>query len=95
MVETCLAQPGLTTGQLIELYRDNKYAQQLETLATWNHMVIEDMVHQTFVDTLGSLYDSMLEQRQEELIALDRTQGLNADQRRELWALNQALAKKS
>ncbi|MDN5449288.1 MAG: DNA primase [Enterobacterales bacterium] len=95
LVETCLAQPGLTTGQLIELYRDNKYAQQLETLATWNHMVIEDMVHQTFVDTLGSLYDSMLEQRQEELIALDRTQGLNADQRRELWALNQALAKKS
>ncbi|MEG1655813.1 MAG: DNA primase, partial [Hafnia sp.] len=95
LVETCLAQPGLTTGQLIELYRDNKYAQQLETLATWNHMVVEDMVHQTFVDTLGSLYDSMLEQRQEELIALDRTQGLNADQRRELWALNQALAKKT
>ena len=58
-------------------------------------MVVEDMVHQTFVDTLGSLYDSMLEQRQEELIALDRTQGLNADQRRELWALNQALAKKT
>ena len=48
LVQTCLAQPGLTTGQLLELYRDNKFSQQLETLATWNHMIVEDMVEQTF-----------------------------------------------
>lgn len=47
LVETCLAQPGLTTGQLLELYRDNKFSQQLETLATWNHMIVEDMVEPT------------------------------------------------
>ncbi|MEG2115937.1 MAG: DNA primase, partial [Hafnia sp.] len=72
LVETCLAQPGLTTGQLLELYRDNKYASQLETLATWNHMIIEPMVLETFVDTLGSLYDAVLEQRLEQLIARAR-----------------------
>ncbi len=49
LVQTCLAQPGLTTGQLLELYRDNKFSQQLETLATWNHMIVEDMVEQTFL----------------------------------------------
>lgn len=95
LVETCLAQPGLTTGQLIELYRDNKFIKQLETLATWNHMIVEDMVETTFVDTLGSLYDSILEQKQDILIAKDRTHGLNSDERRELWSLNLALAKKN
>ncbi|UDG81572.1 DNA primase [Candidatus Profftia lariciata] len=94
IVETCLAQPGLTTGQLLELYRDNKYIKQLENLATWNHMIIKEMVHKTFLDTLSSIYDSMLEQRQEKLIALDRIKGLSANQRQELWILNQTLAKK-
>ncbi|GKX63428.1 DNA primase [Pragia fontium] len=94
LVKTCLAQPGLTTGQLLELYRGNKFSQQLETLATWNHMIVEDMIEETFIDTLAKLYDSVLEQRQEELIARDRTHGLNADERKELWSLNMALAKK-
>ncbi|AWH88315.1 DNA primase [Limnobaculum parvum] len=94
LVKTCLAQPGLTTGQLLELYRGNNYSQQLETLATWNHMIVEDMVEETFLDTLAKLYDSVLEQRQEELIARERTHGLNAEERKEVAALNMALAKK-
>lgn len=95
LVQTCQAQPGLTTGQLLELYRDNKSGAQLETLAIWNHMIIEDMIEATFVDTLARLYDSILEQRQEELIARDRTHGLTAEERKELWSLNMALAKKT
>ncbi|STD30935.1 DNA primase [Edwardsiella tarda] len=94
LVETCLAQPGLSTGQLLELYRDNKYAPQLETLATWNHMIIEPMVLETFVDTLGSLYDAVLEQRLEHLIARARTEGLTPAEREEVRSLNEALAKK-
>jgi DNA primase len=95
LVQTCQAQPGITTGQLLEHYRDNKSSQQLETLATWNHMIIDEMVEQTFIDTLASLYDSILEQRQEVLIARDRTHRLTAEERKELWSLNQALAKKN
>lgn len=94
LVQACQAQPGLTTGQLLEHYRENKSFPQLETLATWNHMIIEDMIEATFVDTLTSLYDSILEQRQEVLIARDRTQGLTTEERKELWSLNMALAKK-
>lgn len=95
LVTTCLSQPGLTTGQLLELYRDNKFSQQLETLATWNHMIVEDMVEEEFRATLASLYDSILEQRQETLIARDRTHGLSTEERKELWSLNLALAKKN
>lgn len=95
LVQTCLAQPGLTTGQLLELYRDNKFSQQLETLATWNHMIVEDMVEQTFLDTLASLYDSVLEQRLETLIAQARTHGLSPEEREEVRSLNQVLAKKN
>ncbi|KEY59644.1 DNA primase [Serratia sp. DD3] len=95
LVQTCLAQPGLNTGQLLELYRDNEFSPQLETLATWNHMIVEDQVEQHFLDTLTNLYESILEKRQEDLIARDRTHGLNADERKELWSLQLALAKKN
>ncbi|TKI04915.1 DNA primase [Martelella alba] len=94
LVRTCQAQPGITTGQLLEVYRENKYGRQLETLATWNHMISDEMVEAMFIDTLASLYDSILEQRQEVLIARDRTHRLTAEERKELWSLQQALAKK-
>ncbi len=94
LVEACISQPGLTTGQLLERYRDNSFSQQLETLAMWDHMIAEATVEQHFIDTLTSLYDAILEQRQDVLIARDRTQGLNSEERKELWSLNLALARK-
>ncbi len=94
LVQTCLAYPELTTGQLLEFYRENKFRQQLETLAIWNHMIDEDMVKQTFVDTLSNLYDSVLEHRLEALIAQARTHGLSQAEREEVCSLNQILAKK-
>lgn len=95
LVEACQAQPGLTTGQLLEYYRESHSSSQLKTLAIWNHMIVDEMIEATFVDTLACLYDSILEHRQEVLIARDRTHGLTAEERQELWSLNQALAKKT
>lgn len=94
LVNTSLAHPGMTAGQLLELYRGSNFSQQLEVLSTWNHMIVDDMVEETFIDTLAKLYDSILEQRQEVLIAKDRTQGLTLEERQELWSLNLTLAKK-
>ncbi|UVK76700.1 MAG: DNA primase [Sodalis sp. Fle] len=94
LIQANQAHPGLTTGQLLEQYRENKSYSYLETLAIWNHMIIDDMIEATFVDTLASLYNSILEQHQESLIARDRTHGLKSEERKELWSLNQALAKK-
>ncbi|WP_428944244.1 DNA primase [Pantoea sp. FN060301] len=93
LVGTCVAHPGLTTGQLLELYRGTKFSQSLETLATWNHMIVDDEVETMFKDSLASMYDAALERRLEELIARDRTHGLNAGERREFWTLSQALKK--
>ncbi len=94
LVSRCTENPGLTTGQLLELYRGTEFSQPLETLATWNHMIVDEEAEAVFQDSLASIYDSALEQRLEALIARDRTDGLSAAERREFWALSQALAKK-
>lgn len=94
LVNTCLAQPGLTTGQLLEHYRGTNEAATLEKLSTWDDIADKDIAEKTFTDALNHMFDSMLERRQEELIARDRTHGLSSEERRELWQLNQELAKK-
>lgn len=94
LVSRCAENPGLTTGQLLELYRGTNFSQPLETLATWNHMIVDEEAEEVFQDSLASIYDSALEQRLEALIARERTEGLSAIERREFWALSQALAKK-
>lgn len=94
LVNTCLSQPGLTTGQLLELYRGTKEAATLEKLSMWDDIADKDIAEKTFTDALNHMFDSMLERRQEELIARDRTHGLSNEERRELWQLNQELAKK-
>lgn len=94
LVNTCTAHPGLTTGQLLELYRGTAFSQHIETLATWNHMIVDEEVERMFKDSLASIYAAALEQREEALIARERTEGLNAEERRELWSLQQAMARK-
>ncbi|AFP85672.1 DNA primase, catalytic core [secondary endosymbiont of Heteropsylla cubana] len=94
LVNICQSQPKLTNGQLLECYRGYRTYSQLETLATWNHLIIDEMIETTFVDTLKNFYDSILEHHQETLIARDRTRGLTTNERLELWSLNQELAKK-
>ncbi|MFL1817389.1 DNA primase [Pantoea agglomerans] len=94
LVGRCNENPGLTTGQLLELYRGTNFSQTLETLAIWNHMIVDEEAEAVFQDSLASIYDSALEERLEFLIARERTQGLSADERRELWTLSQAFARK-
>ncbi|MEN4665886.1 DNA primase [Pantoea agglomerans] len=94
LVGRCNENPGLTTGQLLELYRGTNFSQTLETLAIWNHMIVDEEAEAVFQDSLASIYDSALEERLEFLIARERTQGLSANERRELWTLSQAFARK-
>ena len=94
LVNTCLSQPGLTTGQLLEQYRGTNEAATLEKLSMWDDIADKDIAEKTFTDSLNHMFDSLLVLRQEELIARDRTHGLSSEERRELWTLNQELAKK-
>ncbi|MDC9590013.1 DNA primase [Xenorhabdus sp. XENO-10] len=84
LIDTCLAQPGLTTGQLLEQYRDNKYAKQLEKLAAWNDIQIEEIAEKTFSDALNHLFASALDERFNFLIAKERTEGLTPEEREEV-----------
>ncbi|WWP01679.1 MAG: DNA primase [Candidatus Dasytiphilus stammeri] len=95
LLKTCIAYPHITTGQILELYRNSPLINHIEKFASWNHMIIKKEVENTFKDALTSIYNLALEQRQEMLIAIDRTTGLSFKQRQELWYLNQVLAKKS
>ncbi|KOQ97815.1 DNA primase [Pluralibacter gergoviae] len=93
LVNTCLSQPGLTTGQLLEQYRGTNEAATLEKLSVWTD-IRDENVEKMFTDTLNHILDSILELRQEELIARDRTHGLSNEERMEFWQIRQALEKK-
>ncbi|WWO95514.1 MAG: DNA primase [Candidatus Dasytiphilus stammeri] len=95
LLKICKNYPKITMGQLLEFYRNNKMIKYLEKLAVWNHMIIDTEVENTFKDILTSISNLALKQRQDQLIAIERSKGLNLDARRELWALNKALAKKN
>ncbi|WWP00892.1 MAG: DNA primase [Candidatus Dasytiphilus stammeri] len=94
LLKTCIAYPKITTGQILEIYRNYPVIHHIEKLASWNHMIIEKEVEKMFTDALTSIYNLALEQRQEMLIAMERTTGLSLKGRQELWCLNQFLAKK-
>ncbi|EKM0665849.1 DNA primase [Cronobacter turicensis] len=94
LVNTCLAQPGLTTGQLLEHYRGTKEAATLEKLSTWDDIADKDIAEKTFTDALDHMFDSVLELRLTELIARSRTQGLSAAEREEVRIITEARAKK-
>jgi DNA primase len=78
----------------LEQYRGTKEAATLEKLSMWDDIADKDIAEKTFTDSLNHMFDSLLELRQEELIARDRTHGLSSEERRELWTISQELAKK-
>ncbi|GKW42129.1 DNA primase [Pectobacterium parvum] len=94
LVKTCNASPRMSMALLLEQYRDSKYYKQLETIAVWNHMIVEEELDEKFRISLAELYDQLLKQRQDTLIARDRTHGLNAKEKKELWSLQLALTRK-
>ncbi|MBE5214285.1 DNA primase [Pectobacterium sp. A535-S3-A17] len=96
LVKTCNASPRMSMALLLEQYRDSKYYKQLETIAVWNHMIVEEELEEKFRISLAELYDQLLNQRLEILIARDRTNpnGLNAKEKKELWSLQLALTRK-
>ena len=94
LVNTCLAQPGVTTGQLLEQYRGKNEATTLEKLSTWDDIADKDIAEQTFTDSLNHMFDSVLELRLTELIARSRTGGLTPSEREEVRVITESRAKK-
>lgn len=94
LVNICLAQPGVTTGQLLEQYRGKNEAATLEKLSTWDDIADRDIAEQTFTDSLNHMFDSVLELRLSELIARSRTGGLTPSEREEVRVITESRARK-
>ncbi|QLB39479.1 MULTISPECIES: DNA primase [Mannheimia] len=89
IVSICQQNTGISMGGLLEHYRAHPQYNILETLASWEHLVLPENIETTFIDTLDFLYAKLVECRKEELIAKDRTVGLTDDEKKEYFFLEQ------
>lgn len=94
LIRTCKSYPNITTGQILTEYMESPAYKQLNTLASWEHKYPEDEIATIFSHTLKELYDNILAQRQDELIAKERVSGLSLDEKKELAAIILVLSKK-
>ncbi|PVX39772.1 DNA primase [Pasteurella langaaensis DSM 22999] len=83
----CRENIGISMGQILEYYRDTNYVKPLEMLAVWDHLIDDEQIETTFVDTLAYYANQLTEQRIEELIAKDRSAGLDGREKLELAQL--------
>ncbi|MFP3029511.1 MAG: DNA primase [Arsenophonus sp.] len=94
LVELCQSHPGMSTGQLLEYYRNNKFIKQLEKLATWNDIEIEEIAKKMFKDALRHLFIAVLDKRFASLMVKERTEGLTSEEREEVSLITLARIKK-
>ncbi len=87
--QQCKDNIGLTTGQLLESWRGSEFFNALETLATWDHLVAENLYETTFIENLRVIQKQYMEQRIATLIAKERSSGLEKHERMELAMLIQ------
>ena len=87
LAQVCQANIGISMGALLEHWRDSEQFRTLELLASWNHMVASENLEKEFIETLGFLYDKLVEKRVEMLIAKERTSGLSTEEKQELVLL--------
>ncbi len=90
LLELCQTHPHITTGQLLEHWRDTKEGSQLAKLAVWDHHIEEEQKEAVFLDTLDKLLSLYIEQKEETLLAKARVGQLTEDEKRELSELIQS-----
>ncbi len=82
-------QPGLTTGAIIERYRDSEYGPVLEKLAVWTHPAVQQQVDvkAEWTGVVEQLRRAVHAQRTDELLHKERVQGLGPAEKAELTRL--------
>lgn len=94
LLTLCQHYPNITTAQILTENMDKPFYKQLGRLSTWEHHYEEKKIEVIFSHTLKELYDNILAQRQDELIAKERISGLSAAEKKELATLILVLSKK-
>ena len=87
VLEYCHAHPNVTTGQLIEHWRNSSHEALLSRLAGWEIPVEDDNEQDIFLDSLDKILAQCVEKQIENLQAKERSVGLSTEERRELLAL--------
>ena len=80
----CREKVGISAGQLLEHWRDTKQQKTLEKLLAWNHLIEGDKIEDTFRETLRYFYLQLVDKRIHWLIAKDRAEGLDLNEKKEL-----------
>lgn len=87
IIQQCQQSPNLTSGQLLELWRDREEGKQLAKLLCWEHLISEDAREQVLTDQLAKLFSVQVEQRMEMLLQKARLGQLTAPEKAELQTL--------
>ncbi|CRK85911.1 DNA primase [Candidatus Providencia siddallii] len=87
IVDYCHSSPKITTGQLLERYRNNKFSKLLEKLVIWNDINEKEIAKKTFLDALNHLFNKAIDERFNYLIAKERIQKLTTEERKEVYLL--------
>lgn len=80
----CREKIGISAGQLLEHWRDTPQQGTLEKLLAWNHLIEDDKIEDTFRETLRYFYLQLVDKRIQWLIAKDRVEGLDLNEKQEL-----------
>lgn len=94
LLDFCHHYPNITTAQILAKYTDTPVYKQLNILSTWEHKYPDEEISSIFSHTLKELYDNILCQKRDELIAKDRISRLTEAEKKELATLILVLSKK-
>ncbi len=87
LVDKCQGNPNITTGQLLEHWRDTKHEAMLSRLASWDLAIHDEIIETVFNDALGKVFDQCVEQQIATLLDKSRTMGLSDAEKQELALL--------
>ncbi len=93
LTRVCRDNVGITLGQILEYFRDTEDYKPLEILSTWDHLIEEEQISTTYIETYEFLLAQIIERRIEQLIAKDRTENLDSEEKQELFKLLSGRAK--
>lgn len=94
LLDLCHHYAHITTAQILAKYADTPVYKQLNILSSWEHKYPDEEISEIFSHTLKELYDNILSQKRDELIAKDRISKLTEAEKKELATLILVLSKK-
>ncbi|WP_375751427.1 DNA primase [Vibrio sp. HN007] len=88
VVDNCRSNPHISTGQLLEYWRNDKNESLISRLAGWDIPLQDDDIEEDiFLDALDKIFAQCIEKQIEALQAKERSVGLSTEEKRELLAL--------